>query len=290
MPMVTNDFSPARQHEVHRDFGFHFEGLVVQEVRAVPPLPDRFNRGFDQHRVSANHRQILDRSCLADDRPQLDRALNARLACDWRIAGLDAVDDVALRPVRYPQGLDRGWVRRNHYRYAVSEAMRHAVAWSATRSTADGWEFRRRWNRVRIVNCRDLKRYRSRRDERSLGQVVDCSGCRMRVRSLCCRGWCEGCGRSEPLQPMQLRWPLNPDQRDCEQQAQSKGLHGEGCERSPSATGGVVPVAFECAEHNVSSGTGPLFRTDTCALRFDPERTRKELSWRSDGRPRPTLH
>src|SRR5713101_5577673 len=95
----------------------------------------------------------------------------------------------------------------------------------------------------------------------------------MRVRSLCCCGWGECCGRGEPLQPMQLRWTLNPDQRNCEHQAQSKGLHGEGCERSPSPTGGVVPVAFECAEHNVSSGTGPLFRTDTCALRFDPERT-----------------
>jgi hypothetical protein len=61
-------------------------------------------------------------------------------------------------------------------------------------------------------------------------------------------------------------------------------LHGEGCERSPSATGRLVPGAFECAEHIprhisrhcsrpcVSSGTGPVIPTDTCGGRFDPAR------------------
>ncbi len=98
----------------------------------------------------------------------------------------------------------------------------------------------------------------------------------MIVRNCVAASGASAAGDVRRLQPMHLRRPLNPEQRNCEQQAQAKGLHGEGCERGPSATGRLVPGAFECAEHKCSSGTGPVIRTDTCGLRFDPELLRSE--------------
>src|SRR5271166_63782 len=69
-----------------------------------------------------------------------------------------------------------------------------------------------------------------------------------------CENW-----RVKPLQP---GWSLNREQGDREQQAEPKSLHSEGCERSPPASGRLVPCVFKCAEHcilrnGVSSGTGP---------------------------------
>src|SRR5260370_25539813 len=97
-----------------------YEIQVGLELRVVlfrsVELPDRLNRGLDQHRMPADDDQILDRSCPADDRPQLDRTLNPRLSSDWGIEGLHAVDDVALRPVGYferMRGRRRGWRSSN---------------------------------------------------------------------------------------------------------------------------------------------------------------------------------
>src|ERR1039458_2390349 len=138
---------------------------------------------------------MLDRPCLADDRPQLDRALNARLARDRRIARLHLVEEVGLRQVRYKQGLNHGRAHRNHDRDVVSDAAGNAIAWSATRSSVDGWEVWRGRNRVAVVVGRDLARDRPRRDDLSLARVADRSGRMMAARRLLCCGWRECCGR-----------------------------------------------------------------------------------------------
>jgi hypothetical protein len=90
------------------------------------------------------------------------------------------------------------------------------------------------WNRHRLLQVffADVRRMN-----------LTLCGCRGRR----CWRWREH-WRLEPLQP---GWFLNREYGDCEQQAQSKGLHGKGCDRSPSATGRLVPGAFECAEHSV---------------------------------------
>ena len=62
----------ARQHEVDRDLRFHLDRLAIEQIWAIAPLPHCLDRGGDQHGMSADNGQVLNRAVLADDRAQLD--------------------------------------------------------------------------------------------------------------------------------------------------------------------------------------------------------------------------
>src|SRR5450631_2972764 len=139
--------------------------------------------------------------------------------------------------------------------------------------TVDIVEIRRRRNRLVVQkdngvwNSRGL--LQSLGDIRRMNRPLPWSSRRCR-----CRRWRD----DRPFEPLQLGWSLNREERNSEQQAQSTSLHGEGCERGPSPTARLVPVAFECAEHLVSSETGPLsLQTPAaCDLILSDERKRKQ--------------
>jgi hypothetical protein len=56
----------------------------------------RFDCGCGEHWVAANHDQVLDGPRFADDCPQFDCALNARLPRQWRIDGLHLAEQIGL--------------------------------------------------------------------------------------------------------------------------------------------------------------------------------------------------
>lgn len=75
-PDVTPGLLPGiaslvpRKREIHHDLRIHLHGFVVQHVGAVVPLADGIKRCLDQHGMSAEHLEILDRASLADRRRQ----------------------------------------------------------------------------------------------------------------------------------------------------------------------------------------------------------------------------
>src|SRR5712692_7076400 len=97
--MSRNADSTSRKPEVHRDPRLHLDRLVIENVRPVAPLADGIERGANQHGMSFQHAQVLDRSLFADDGCQYDLTLDSRAASQGRIGRLYAVDQISFHHV-----------------------------------------------------------------------------------------------------------------------------------------------------------------------------------------------
>ncbi len=75
----------ACQGEVYGYLGIHFDGLSIEDVGLVPPLADGVECTRDEHRVTTDGFQILNRTILADDSLEYDRTRDARLLGERRI-------------------------------------------------------------------------------------------------------------------------------------------------------------------------------------------------------------
>lgn len=75
-----------------RDVSVDFNGLTVEYGWAIAPLTYGIDRGLQEERVPADHLQGLDRAVGCDDRVQFHLAFAMNLPREWRIDGLDAVD------------------------------------------------------------------------------------------------------------------------------------------------------------------------------------------------------
>src|SRR5271157_1871309 len=95
--MAIRKALPAGQRENHIDRRLHFHRLAIEKVGLVAKLLHSFERGSGQHRVSADHVQVLDGTVLADHGLKHDRALNTRLAGQRRILRLHLMDQQSLR-------------------------------------------------------------------------------------------------------------------------------------------------------------------------------------------------
>ena len=78
--------------EVHRNAGAYFNRHAIQHGRLVAPLLHSFQRSLNQQRVSPDHPQIFHRTLLVDNRLQNDRALEASLLGQLRVARAHMTD------------------------------------------------------------------------------------------------------------------------------------------------------------------------------------------------------
>src|SRR5688572_1605819 len=87
------------EREIHRNCRNDFNGLLVQQLRLVTPLPDSFHCGLIQQRVTTDNSQIFDCALFADSRVQQDHALDASRSGQRRVLRLDLRDEVRLRDI-----------------------------------------------------------------------------------------------------------------------------------------------------------------------------------------------
>jgi hypothetical protein len=60
--------SSAAKGEVQGDLSFDLDRLAVEQVRPVPPLPDRINSGLHERGMAAYQPEIFNRTAAADER------------------------------------------------------------------------------------------------------------------------------------------------------------------------------------------------------------------------------
>jgi hypothetical protein len=87
------------QDKIHRDQGFDFDRLTIQQSRLVTPLADGVRGGFDEQRISADDFEALDCAVCADDRVENDCSGGSRQFCDGRISWLDAIGEHCLHNI-----------------------------------------------------------------------------------------------------------------------------------------------------------------------------------------------
>src|SRR5208282_4357354 len=108
-------------------------------------------------RVPADHHQILDPPRRADNRSQLNRTLNPRLAREWRIAGLRTIDQVALCPMRDLERMrgrgSRRWCYNKNIDRRADRARDSASSPVVSSDHADVVEIRRRCHLLFVRGC-----------------------------------------------------------------------------------------------------------------------------------------
>lgn len=75
------------------DVRVDFDGLAVENRRAVAPLTDRIERGLHKKWIAIGHLQGLDRAVDGNDGVQFDAAFAADLPGERRIDGINAPDE-----------------------------------------------------------------------------------------------------------------------------------------------------------------------------------------------------
>src|SRR5208282_4012449 len=116
------------QRENHVDRGVDFDRLAIEQRRPIAPLPHRIERGLYQQWMPGEDFELLHRAILADNRVQAHGPGDARLPSQWRIHGLDSVDDhgslylAALLDARLRRL--RRWRSSTH---ATNDAANHAA-------------------------------------------------------------------------------------------------------------------------------------------------------------------
>ena len=159
---------------------------------------------------------------LADDRPQFDRALDARLAGERRIHRLHAVDDVALRPMG---DFERMGGHRRRWWSDINRRVADSAGDSAPRCTnsagdADAVEIGGGAN-LRFVQVRDPWWNRCNRQQVLATEV-------RRMSRMLSGGWWRGGGRwreNRRVEPLQPGWSLNREQGDREHRRRGDWSH-----------------------------------------------------------------
>src|SRR5580658_907053 len=132
------------QSEVHVDGGFHFHRLTIEVIGLVLPFLYRCQRRVGQHRMPADHVQVLDGTVLADQGLQHYRALNSGLLRQRRVLRRHLVNQQSLRHALghantlWRRGLGNGGGHAAHY---AAQNSTHGPARYATGNATDysGW-------------------------------------------------------------------------------------------------------------------------------------------------------
>src|SRR5205085_1901164 len=90
------EFSSA-QPEAHGDLRLDLDRFIVQTIRAVVPLPHRIERGRGEHRMAAQHAQLLYGTVAPNDRREHDLAFYAGGDRHARIRRLHLALEIAAR-------------------------------------------------------------------------------------------------------------------------------------------------------------------------------------------------
>ena len=109
------NLSLMRQNKVDRDFCLYFNGLIVQIVRPVLPLPDGCDRRSREYALAADRLRLLYAAIPADERADDNRPLNVKLLCNRRILGFHTTNQIAFHDGRYPPCGSRRRGARDNY-------------------------------------------------------------------------------------------------------------------------------------------------------------------------------
>ena len=100
--------SSLREREVHVYLRNNFHSRAVEQCGPVFPLAHGFAGRFDQQGMAADQLEILNPAVAANDRSETNSALDASLIGEWRIYGIDLVDQVLLlHSSAHPDACDR---------------------------------------------------------------------------------------------------------------------------------------------------------------------------------------
>src|SRR5467141_2613774 len=137
---------PARQpvllveRKNHVNGRVNYHGIAIEQSRLITPLTHSIQRGLLQQRMAVHDFKLLDGAVLANDGVEAHGAGDAGLARQWRIRGLNTIDnarclDVAADAERTSLVRPRWGRRSTHTTDNAAEDTAHGATGNAARDT-----------------------------------------------------------------------------------------------------------------------------------------------------------
>src|SRR5208282_50234 len=82
--------------EIHCNGSFHFNGFAVEQEWAITPALNSIDCRGNQNGMSADQHQVLDQALFVDDGAEQDLTLDAGGQGQWRILGVDLLNQAAF--------------------------------------------------------------------------------------------------------------------------------------------------------------------------------------------------